>query len=221
LRHQYTVTSVYFWHIFTCRKRVAWLIMTRIRIGTELIRLQLSTTKDYNHWYTRWGRSVGIVRSRIKGHGVCCLVHPVDLFRYIIRCSFLLLLLDLLVPSGPFWSAPRFDLFPGPCLLLGMSVEWSWSEVIFVADGQSASMSWCRAALWDPWPVFTCSLVWHVLASWCRAPSLTRGRVCILQCRSLTDQSREDPVTAYYTRISDRVPFSSPLTIRRVAVEAF
>jgi hypothetical protein len=34
----------------------------------------------------------------------------------------------------------------------------------------------------------------------CRAPSLTRGRVCILQCTSLTSQSREGP---YYCLIRD------------------
>jgi hypothetical protein len=61
--------------------------------------------------------------------------------------------------------------------------------------GQTASSSWCRAALWGPWPDFTCSSVSHLLASSCRAPSPTRGRVCILQCTSLTGQSREGPVS--------------------------
>jgi hypothetical protein len=65
----------------------------------------------------------------------------------------------------------------------------------FATDGQSASSAWCRAAIWGPTPDFKFSSVWHVLASSCRAPRLTRGRVCILQCTPLTGQSRERPKT--------------------------
>jgi hypothetical protein len=96
-----------------------------------------------------------------------------------------------------------------------------WSGVLFAIDGPSAGLSWCRSTLWSPWPDFTCSLVWHVLASSCRAPSLTRGQICILQCTSLTGQSREGLTTIYYCLIWDWVPFSSPLTAHRVMVEAF
>jgi hypothetical protein len=81
------------------------------------------------------------------------------------------------------------------------TVKWSWSRVEFATDGQSASMSWCRAALWGPWPDFTCSLVWHVLPSSCRAPSLTRRRFCILlQFTPLTGWSQA-PVTIYCSLI--------------------
>jgi hypothetical protein len=128
----------------------------------------------------------------------------------------------------------------------GATCSSEWSGVEFATDGQSASTSWCRAALWGPWPDFIYSLVWHVLPSSCRVPSLTRGQVCILQCTSLTGQSREGPVTIYYCLIwgspdledevpvfispgtgwpsstsRHRVPFSSPLTTRRVTVEVF
>jgi hypothetical protein len=85
-------------------------------------------------------------------------------------------------------------------------VDWCVLErggVEFAIDGQSASMSLFRADLWGPCPDFTCSLVWHVLASSCRAPSLTRGPVCILQCTSLTGQSREGPITIYCYLIWD------------------
>jgi hypothetical protein len=58
--------------------------------------------------------------------------------------------------------------------------DLEWNPVIFATDGMSASISWCQAALCVPWPDFTCSLVWYVLPSSRRAPSLTRGRVCIL-----------------------------------------
>jgi hypothetical protein len=36
------------------------------------------------------------------------------------------------------------------------------SGVEFATDCQSASTSWCRAALWGLWPHFRCSLVWRV-----------------------------------------------------------
>jgi hypothetical protein len=43
-----------------------------------------------------------------------------------------------------------------------------WNGVEFTTDSQLASMSWCRLALWGPWPDFACSSVWHVLASSCK-----------------------------------------------------
>jgi hypothetical protein len=75
-----------------------------------------------------------------------------------------------------------------------------WSGVEFANDGQSASTSWCWAALWGPWPDVTCSLVWYVFLSSFIAPSLTRGRVCILQCTS-THWS-ESPRTHNYILLS-------------------
>jgi hypothetical protein len=93
-------------------------------------------------------------------------------------------------------------------------VEWRW-----ICDrwsvGQYVLVS---GRPLGPMTRFPCSLVWHVLPSSCRAPSLTRGRVCILQCTSLTGQSREGLVAIYYCLIWDWVPFSSPLTTRRVTV---
>jgi hypothetical protein len=32
------------------------------------------------------------------------------------------------------------------------SKKWSWSQ--FTTDGQSVSLSWCRAPIWSPWPDF-------------------------------------------------------------------
>jgi hypothetical protein len=96
-------------------------------------------------------------------------------------------------------------------------VEWSW-----ICDRQSVGQYvLVSGRFWGPWPDFICSLVCHVLASWCSAPSLTRGRVCILQCTSLTAQSREGPVTIYYCLLWNWVPVSSPLTTRKFTVELF
>jgi hypothetical protein len=120
------------------------------------------------------------------------------------------------LPSKSWLDHEAFHLLPSNAR---SGVEWSGVE--FATDGQSASTSWCWAALWDPWPDFTCSLVWHVLSSSCRAPSATRGWVCILQCTSLTVQSRKGPIIIYYCLIWDWVPFSSPLVTRRVMVEVF
>jgi hypothetical protein len=54
------------------------------------------------------------------------------------------------------------------------------------------------------------SLSWQLLCcSSCRAPSLTRGRVCNLQC------NHWGPITIHYCLIWDCVPSSSPLTTRR------
>jgi hypothetical protein len=56
---------------------------------------------------------------------------------------------------------------------------------LFTTDGQSVSISWYRAPLLDLWPDITSCrnvAVWNLRSCFCRAPSLTRGRVCSLQC---------------------------------------
>jgi hypothetical protein len=103
--------------------------------------------------------------------------------------------------------------------LLQLFVEWSGVE--FRSDGQSASTPWGRAAFWGPWPDFTCSLVWHVLASSCRAPSLATGRVLFCNTSLLFVQIREGPITIYYCLIWDSVPFPSSLMTHNVTVEVF
>jgi hypothetical protein len=55
----------------------------------------------------------------------------------------------------------------------------------FTTDGQSVSMSWYRAPLWDLRPDITSYrnvAVWNLQSCFCEAPSLTRGWVCNLQC---------------------------------------
>jgi hypothetical protein len=58
----------------------------------------------------------------------------------------------------------------------------SW--VYLTADDQSTSSSWFRSPLWGSWLVLSLSFLWWQLlcCSSCRATSLTRGRVCNLQC---------------------------------------
>jgi hypothetical protein len=89
------------------------------------------------------------------------------------------------------------------CIRAGSVIGVVWSGVKFETDFQPASSSWCRAAILDPWPDFTCSLDLPVFSSSYRVPSLTRGRVWIFQCTSLTGQSREGPVTKYCSPIWD------------------
>jgi hypothetical protein len=100
----------------------------------------------------------------------------------------------------------------------------SWSQVhsgtcdhqtgvgVLAADRQSTSSGY-RASLWDPWPDFILLFFFRpdkylILLS--KASSLTRKRVCRLQCNhSLV------PITILYSLIWDCVPFLSPLTTRR------
>jgi hypothetical protein len=49
----------------------------------------------------------------------------------------------------------------------------------FSTDGLSALVL-VSAPFWVPWAELTFSLVWQILVSSCRAPSLTRGQVCNL-----------------------------------------
>jgi hypothetical protein len=59
------------------------------------------------------------------------------------------------------------------------------ARVLLAADSQSTSSSGYRASLWDPWPDFILLFFlrltnYFILLS--KAPSLTRKRVCSLQC---------------------------------------
>jgi hypothetical protein len=112
----------------------------------------------------------------------------------------------------------RTVIFQNIFFVLSFTQCWSCS---WICNRQSVGQYVCQAALWGPWPDFTCSLVWHVLLSSCRAQFLTRGLVCILHCTSLTGQSHEGPITMYYCLIWDWVPFLSPLMTRRITVEVY
>jgi hypothetical protein len=53
------------------------------------------------------------------------------------------------------------------------------SYIYITTDGQSASLSWCHAPVWDPRTNFLISLIIfrQLRVCWCWAPSLTRSRV--------------------------------------------
>jgi hypothetical protein len=71
----------------------------------------------------------------------------------------------------------------------------------------SVSMSWCRAPLWDLQPDITsCRYVsvWKLRSCFCGAPSLTRGRVCNLQCNHSVVLVAQNP-WPYFT-VSSETP---------------
>jgi hypothetical protein len=84
-------------------------------------------------------------------------------------------------------------------------------EVEVTTDSQSASLSWCQAPIWSPWPdIFS---VWRLRVSCCEAPSLTRGRVCNLLCNcfwALPEQSLLSPSPAELTAIFYSLIWDSP-----------
>jgi hypothetical protein len=53
---------------------------------------------------------------------------------------------------------------------------WSWSWSSFATDSQSASLSWCQAAIWDPRPIFL--FPWKFLQT----------VACLLFCSALSDE---------------------------------
>jgi hypothetical protein len=56
--------------------------------------------------------------------------------------------------------------------------EWSWSWSHVTTNGRSVSTSWVSSPLWALQP--DTNSVWNLLFYLCGAPSLTRGRVCLL-----------------------------------------
>jgi hypothetical protein len=57
------------------------------------------------------------------------------------------------------------------------------SSSYLMANGQSASLSWYQANIWDPQPIYPSLhgyIFRHLHFLWYEAPSLMRGRVCNL-----------------------------------------
>jgi hypothetical protein len=57
-------------------------------------------------------------------------------------------------------------------------------KVYIITDSQFASLPWCQAPIWDPWPTFSLLslIIFRQLGiCWCGAPSLMRSRICSLQ----------------------------------------
>jgi hypothetical protein len=57
---------------------------------------------------------------------------------------------------------------------------WSQSQSYVMTEGQSASLSWCQAPIWDLRSHLL--FLWQMRVCCYGAPSMTRGRVCLLQC---------------------------------------
>jgi hypothetical protein len=60
---------------------------------------------------------------------------------------------------------------------------WTWFKSSYIAtEGQSASLSWCQAPIWDPRPNVLLSLIIfkQLRICWCEAPSLARSRECLV-----------------------------------------
>jgi hypothetical protein len=100
--------------------------------------------------------------------------------------------------------------------------SFSRSRSHIATDGQSVSMSWCRAPSGDRDQIFI--TVWQSRCCFCGAPSLTRGRVCLLYCplplQSFSGPSPLGLATIFYCPRFE-TSFSSPPTTRRVTVEVF
>jgi hypothetical protein len=93
------------------------------------------------------------------------------------------------------------------------------SQSHIATDCQPISKSWCRAPSAAHDQIFISP--WHLRSCFCGAPSLTRGRVCLLYML-LALASAVPWISRPYFTVSDlRLPFSSPPTTRRVTVEVF
>jgi hypothetical protein len=84
----------------------------------------------------------------------------------------------------------------------GVALNPTWTEIFLfrrsrlLYDWQSVSMSWYRATLWDLRPnIISCRnvTVWNLRSCICGTPSLTRGRVCNLQCNHLIVGVTQNP----------------------------
>jgi hypothetical protein len=102
----------------------------------------------------------------------------------------------------------------------------SQSQSHIATDGHSVSNSWCRAPSEAHDQIFITLLTVTVLF-FCGAPSLTRGRVCLLYVLlALASAGLSWVRVPWYSRpyftVSDlRLSISSPLTTHRVTVEVF
>jgi hypothetical protein len=69
---------------------------------------------------------------------------------------------------------------------------WPSKSKLYYDDSQSASPSWCQPPIWDPRPIGSLlSLInfRQLRVCWCGEPSLTRWRVCNLQCNDAISTS--------------------------------
>jgi hypothetical protein len=81
------------------------------------------------------------------------------------------------------WKTDWLLIWNGPPLELsetGLELECESESYKYVTtDGQSECLSWNKALIWSLRPEIFITL-WQLRFSFCGAPSLTRGRVCLL-----------------------------------------
>jgi hypothetical protein len=68
-------------------------------------------------------------------------------------------------------------------LHIGLNWSQSQGQSCITTDGQSASLSWCQAPIWDPRPMYHLPLIIfrRLRICWCGAPSLARSQVYAFQ----------------------------------------
>jgi hypothetical protein len=87
-------------------------------------------------------------------------------------------------------------------------IKQSKSRSYATTDSQSVRMSWYWAPLWDLQPDITSFqnvAVWNLWSCFCGAPSLTRERVCNLQCNHSMVRVAQNP-KPYFTVSSETPP---------------
>jgi hypothetical protein len=94
--------------------------------------------------------------------------------------------------------------FPFRRLLWLSGLRWRYSNYLHTDDSHILFKLYCdrrsvdhfvsvSGPLWGLWPDFTFSLVWQVLVSSSRVPSLRRGRICSLRCNRSLVRVTQDP----------------------------
>jgi hypothetical protein len=106
--------------------------------------------------------------------------------------------------------------------LAGQSQSPSQSHI--ATDGQSISKSWYRGPSGAHVQIFI--TLWRLPSCFCGAPSLTRGRVCLLYCcwtapGNLTRVRVPWDSWPYFTVSDLRLPFSLPPTTRKITYRLF
>jgi hypothetical protein len=69
------------------------------------------------------------------------------------------------------------------------SVACNQNQSYITTNSQSASPSCCQAPICDPRPICQTFVLRQLRVCWCGVPSLTRGRVCNLQCKDASSIS--------------------------------
>jgi hypothetical protein len=134
--------------------------------------LSLIHTSQITTKHTRSSQSVTVFTSRFLITASNCGLSLVSGFRNYPR---------LQIPVSQSNSPQRLNCNSVTHSLRTNSLQLSEWVSYFTTDCQSASLSWNKAPIWGFRLDFFIN-VRQLRVCWCRAPSLTRGRVCLLLC---------------------------------------